>query len=110
MFNEQSRQKTDKYEEKGVEDEEGLRKVIESGDEEEEEENKEEEDKDEDETDRPKRQGKKEKEAKKGRCCTSVTNWRGPAPSGILDWTTQVRRRRSVIWLVILEILWHKFY
>ena len=36
MFDVAGRQKSDKYEEQGVEDEEGLRKVIESEDEEEE--------------------------------------------------------------------------
>ena len=40
MYDDKGRDESDKYQDKGVEDEEGLRKLVDSGDEEEEEEDK----------------------------------------------------------------------
>ena len=51
MYDDKARDESDKYQDKGVEDEEGLRKIVESGDEDEEdEEKKEEENEDEEES------------------------------------------------------------
>jgi len=55
MHDNKNRDKNDKYDDKGVADEDGLRKVLESGDEDEDEENKDEEEKEDEDTDRPKR-------------------------------------------------------
>lgn len=54
MYEEKDRDESDKYQDKGVEDEEGLRKIVESGDEDEDEEDKKEEENDEDDDTRTK--------------------------------------------------------
>ena len=48
MYDDKGRDESDKYQDKGVEDEEGLRKLVDSGDEEEEDEDKKDEEMDED--------------------------------------------------------------
>jgi len=54
MYDDKGRDESDKYKDKGVEDEEGLRKIVESGDEDEEDEEKKDEENDEDEESRMK--------------------------------------------------------
>jgi transcription initiation factor TFIIF subunit alpha len=54
MYDEKGRDDSDKYQDKGVEDEEGLRKIVDSGDEDEDEEDKKEEENEEDDETRAK--------------------------------------------------------
>lgn len=54
MYDDKARDDTEKYQDKGVEDEDGLRKFVESGDEDEEDDDKKEEDNEEDDDHRTK--------------------------------------------------------
>ena len=54
MYDDTARGESEKYQDKGVEDEEGLRKIVESGDEDEEDEEKKDEDIEDDEESRAK--------------------------------------------------------